>query len=170
MKAFLLTKLPLVFGSLALGMILTGGVSAEENTAVKPVVSADMIRHAISSERKVLFEEGMDLKPEDKDAFWDIYEKFNKEKGKLAEKRIRLLGEYIENYVTMTPKKTNALLKQSSKNQMVDLKIRKKYTNMIARKINPTVAGRFYQIDDFVTSTVRITLLANLPMFGEMVD
>ena len=82
---------------------------------------------------------------------------------------MNIVTEYVNNFTTMSDPKVKELLKSSYNVQLKELKIRKKYADLLAKKANATVAGRFWRVDDFISSAIKISLLANVPLLGEEV-
>lgn len=81
-----------------------------------------------------------------------------------------VIADYAKNFLTMSDMKVKELLKSSYKNQSKELSLRQKYTARLAKKVNATVAGRFWQVDDFITSAVKVGILSNIPLLGEKVQ
>lgn len=148
----------------------TSGAKTTEVTVLQPVISPEMIKYAVSAERRMVFEAALeDLLVDSAVAasFWEIYAGYEAEKSEVAMKRLEVVGEYVKNFTTMSDTKVKELLKSSYKVQSQELSLRKKYAGKLTKKVNATVAGRFWQVDDFISSAVKLSLLANAPLLGE---
>ncbi|MBK8869673.1 MAG: hypothetical protein IPN19_01165 [Elusimicrobia bacterium] len=133
-------------------------------------LSPEMIRYAVTAERRAIFTAALEdlLKdPTVKSNFWDVYNAYKKEREGVMDSRMNLVAEYAKNFTTMSDSKVKELLKSSYKNQSKELAIRKKYAAQISKKVNATVAGRFWQVDDFITSAIKVSLLSSVPLLGE---
>ncbi|MBK8575961.1 MAG: hypothetical protein IPN90_09895 [Elusimicrobia bacterium] len=133
-------------------------------------VSPEMIKYAVTGERRAIFTAAMEdlLKdPTAKSNFWDIYNAYEKERASVMDSRMNIVSEYAKNFLTMSDMKVKELLKDSYKVQSKDISIRKKYAGQLAKKVNATVAGRFWQVDDFITSAVKVSILSSVPLLGE---
>lgn len=140
---------------------------------VQPNISPDMIRYAVTSERRAIFTAAMEdllTTPDAKSAFWDVYNAFEKDREAVTDARMNIIAEYAKNFLTMSEMKVKELLKSSYKTQSKELALRKKYAGQLAKKVNATVAGRFWQVDDFIASAVKISILSNVPLLGEKVQ
>lgn len=143
-----------------------------EVTVIRPNISPEMIRHAVTQNRRALFEAAFEDLLTDasvKSAFWQVYDAYESEKAGVADSRMAIVSEYVKNFFSMSDAKVKELVKSSYKNQSKELKIRNKYAGQLMKKTNPTIAGRFWQVDDFVSSAVKLSLLANVPLLGENV-
>ena len=143
-----------------------------EVTIIQPNISPDMIRKAVTQNRRALFEAAFEDLLTDagvKSNFWQVYDAYEAEKNATADARMNIVAEYVKNFFSMSDAKVKELLKSSYQTQSKELKIRKKYAGQLAKKTNPTIAGRFWQVDDFINSAVKLSLLANVPLLGEEV-
>ena len=123
---------------------------------VLPVLDIERLQYVLTHDRKQVFEEGMILDARQKDPFWVVYHRFEKEKEQLDAKRLRLLGTYIEKFPTLTNGEALKIMKQSGQNQQAELGLRQKYFTILSKKINPVIAARFAQLDDIVGMTIRL--------------
>jgi hypothetical protein len=133
-------------------------------------LSPELIRYAVTTERRAIFTAAMeDLlnDPTAKSNFWDVYNAYEKEREGVVDSRMNIVADYAKNFLTMSDMKVKDLLKASYKTQAKDLSIRKKYAGQLSKKVNATVAGRFWQVDDFITSATKVSLLSSVPLLGE---
>lgn len=148
-------------------------VQVTQVNVIQPNISPEMIRYAVTSERRAIFTAAMEdllTTRETKSAFWDVYNAFEKERESVTDARMNIIADYAKNFLTMSDMKVKELLKSSYKTQSKDISLRKKYAGQLAKKVNATVAGRFWQVDDFITSAVKISILSNVPLLGEKVQ
>ena len=80
------------------------------------------------------------------------------------------MSEYAKNFLTMSDMKVKELIKNAYKIQSKELNLRNKYSGQLAKKVNATVAGRFWQVDDFISSAVKVGILSNVPLLGEKIQ
>lgn len=133
-------------------------------------LSPEMIKYAVTAERRAIFTAALEdllVDPTAKSTFWDIYNAYEKERGTVTDSRMNIVAEYAANFTTMSDAKVKELLKSSYKTQAKELSIRKKYAAQLSKKVNATVAGRFWQVDDFITSAIKVSLLSSVPLLGE---
>ena len=133
---------------------------------VLPALDIPRLQYVLTHDRKQVFEEGMILDARQKEPFWKIYHRFEKEKEQLDAKRLRFLGTYIARFPTLTDDDAIKIMKQSGRNQQAELELRQKYFNILSKKVSPVVAARFAQLDDIVGMTIRLAILGNVPLIG----
>lgn len=133
---------------------------------VLPALDIPRLQYVLTHDRKQVFEEGMILDARQKESFWSIYHRFEKEKEQLDAKRLRFLGTYIARFPTLTNDDALKIMKQSSQNQQAELELRQKYFKILSKKVSPVVAARFAQLDDIVGMTIRLAILGNVPLIG----
>jgi len=99
-----------------------------------------------------------------KDAFWKLYDEYEVQRKSLGQKRVQLLEKYAANYDKLTiefadswskevldiSKKTDALLVT--------------YFNKIKKATNSVVALQFYQVEGYILSGIRLSILEDLPL------
>jgi hypothetical protein len=154
------------------GLLFASYATAEDQAPqvnvvhVLPALDIQQLQYVLTHDRKQVFEQGMILDTRQKDVFWDVYHRFEKEKEQLDAKRLRLLGTYISKFPTLTNDQALKIMKQSGQNQQAELELRQKYFKVLSKKISPLVAARFAQLDDIVGMTVRLAILGNVPLIG----
>jgi hypothetical protein len=133
---------------------------------VNPALDMEQMQYVLSHGRKDVFKKGMQLEAKQSEVFWSVYHQYDKEKQQLDAKQLRLLGTYINKFSTLSNDEAVTLVKQSGSNQQRNLALRQKYFRILSKKLNPVVAARFVQLDDFIGMVTRLALLANLPLIG----
>lgn len=147
-------------------------VQVTQVNVIQPNLSPEMIRYAVTSERRDIFTAAMgDLlqDPTAKSNFWDVYNAFENDRHAVTDAKMRIMSEYAKNFLTMSDMKVKELLKESYKIQSKELSLRHKYATQLTKKVNATVAGRFWQVDDFISSALKVSILSNIPLLGEKV-
>lgn len=164
---------PLAVTALCLGCLAVGPAwSAEEPglkvIRVRPNLDTEKLQYILSTERKAVFEQSMQLDEQQSEVFWGVYHRYEKEKEQLDAKRLRLLGTYIDKYGSLTNDDVMKLAKQSGENQQAELALRQKYFQIYSKKLNPMAAARFMQIDDILGMVTRLAILGNAPLIGDV--
>lgn len=136
-------------------------------TGGKTTVNQEMLRRALTEGRRKLFSAGMDLSPKEFEAFWGIYGDFEKEKEAIDQTRLAALKDLAAHYKTMTGAQALAVVAQSAEIQSKEIAVRKKYADLMGQKVSPAAGARFWQIDDYITTALRLDLLDNIPLFQE---
>jgi hypothetical protein len=119
---------------------------------------------ALTTKRRELFAQGMaGLSPEQQQTFWAIYSDFEKEKDQNMTARVALLKRYTDGFATLSDADIAKMASEATDIQKASADIRLKYFKIINDKLGAKVAGRFYHIDDYLTTLMRLSILDNMP-------
>ena len=127
-------------------------------------INMQKLNEALTKKRRELFAAGMGaLTPEQQSTFWGIYADFEKEKDTLGSQRLELLKKYTENFATLSDADIVKMANAANDIQKASADLRMKYFNIINGKLGAKAAGRFYHIDDYLTTLLRLSILDNMP-------
>lgn len=109
-----------------------------------------------------------DLLGEVNDDFWEIYKEYEVKRMALGRTRLALINDYATSYDHLTDDKIDQLLK-STQTQSKDLeKLINGYTKKIKKVSGSKVAAQFYQIETYLLAAVRVKIMENIPLVGEL--
>ena len=122
---------------------------------------------AFGMDKKAVVAEFVKVDAAQKDAFWKLYDQYETERKELGKKRIDLLSQYADNFNKLTNefadkwvtdvndlgKKTDGLLIS--------------YYGKVKKATNPVVALQFWQVESYILSVIRFSILDEIP-FPEM--
>ena len=163
---------------LALSLLAAGVVAAAaaQQAAPAPAQTAaapelhqgdiDMqkLNQALTKKRRELFATGMGALPADQqEKFWKIYADFEKEKDALGSQRMSLLQSYMKNFATLSDADIVKMANAANDIQKSSADLRMKYFGIINQQLGAKAAGRFYHIDDYLTTLTRLSILDNMP-------
>ena len=114
-------------------------------------------------EKKSLVGQAMNLSDVQAKIFWPVYDEFERESAKLTQMRINYLKEYAEKYETITPKEADAIMKKVFQYQKKYLALKMKYYNILKKKMGALVATRFIQVEEYISTGVKMQLLDAIP-------
>jgi hypothetical protein len=141
-------------------------VAEQTDVVVVPAIDAEQFKFALTKARREVFDSGMALKGTQADAFWNTYGEFEKEKKPIDDKRTSLLQEYATKKEQLTDEQAVRLVNDFANVAQDDIKLRVKYTNLLAKKLPGVLAARFYQIDSYITTAMTLDLLDNMKLLG----
>jgi hypothetical protein len=162
--------------SVLLGVAAAASAQQPATSAQQPAQKADMpelsksdvdlnkLNQALTTKRRELYAQGMaGLSPEQQQTFWGIYGQFEKEKEQNMSARLTLLKRYTEGFATLSDADIVKMANEANEIQKTSAELRMKYFNMINSKLGAKAAGRFYHIDDYLTTILRLSILDNMP-------
>ena len=77
--------------------------------------------------------------------------------------RLGLLKSYTEGFATLSDADIVKMANEANEIQKTSAELRMKYFNIINTKLGAKAAGRFYHIDDYLTTILRLSILDNMP-------
>jgi hypothetical protein len=124
----------------------------------------DLMQAAFGMEKKAMVSEFVKVNDAQKDAFWKLYDEYETARKDLAKKRIDLLEKYANNYDKMTnefaDKWASDVLSLTKQTDALVVT----YYGKIKKVTNPVVALQFWQVEGYILSGIRLTILESLPL------
>lgn len=131
---------------------------------VSPENEIEAARKIMRNERKLLIAEQLRLTSEESQGFWPVFNEYEAAAGKIGDRRVRLLTDYAENYMTMTPDLAEQLLEESLKIETDLAKLRRKYVKKFRKALPVMKVVQLYQIDTKLNATINYQLATNIPL------
>lgn len=72
----------------------------------------DLVQSLFGMEKKAIVSEFIRLEGAAGDAFWKVYDEYEIKRKELGQKRIALLGKYIDGYSTLDDESTRGIMKE----------------------------------------------------------
>lgn len=119
-------------------------------------------REIFGVEKKEMVQNFVDL-PEN-NVFWGIYSEYDEARKELGEARYDLLLEYAGNYVNYTDDRLEKILASNLSNRKQIEKLFMKTYKKVKKECGVKTASQFYMVERFFESSVRATVLGNLPI------
>ena len=135
-------------------------VSAQTNTEV-----VDFYQSIFGMEKKEVVAGFLQL--ESDNAFWPIYDAYENERKALGKKKIALLNDYADNYLTLTDEKTDELVKQTMTQKKQLDKLINTYYKKVKNVSGSKVAAQFYQFENYILGAIRLEVMESIPFIGE---
>lgn len=105
---------------------------------------------------------------DDKTVFWETYDAYELERKKLGSDRIKLLEQYVNDYMTMGESEMDGLLSSSMDLRTSSNKLVNKYTKKFKKLVGVKQAAQFYQIENYLNNAVSTSLAEEIPFIGEL--
>jgi hypothetical protein len=156
----------LIIGSciFVVAIMTTKTVWGQEGTRI----DLDKAKRQLQSERETIFIEALKLSISQAAVFHPIYVKFNNEKRALDDQLISLFVNYGNNYQHLNLPLMTKFIAQTEQYQERELAVRKKYYKLLSEAINIEVGSQFYEVDDFISTSLRLNILTGLPFTGSI--
>ena len=124
----------------------------------------EVTRQAIESQRRVLVSGALPLTDAEGDAFWPLYDAYEKERRPLDEEANKLLADFLAAAATLTDAQARAMIDKALKVDESRLRVRREFLERMAKAIPPRKVARFYQIDNKLDAVVRADISKQIPL------
>jgi hypothetical protein len=128
----------------------------------------DLVQSVFGMEKKAVVASFIKLEGAQKDAFWKTYDAYETERKELGKKRIDVLNKYAANYATLDDAKTDEIIKDIMNLQVLNDKLITTYYKKLKKEAGSKAAAQFYQIEGYILSKIRTSIMESIPMIGEL--
>ena len=123
----------------------------------------DFLQAAFGMDKKAAVAEFVKPSPDQKDAFWKLYDEYETQRKDLGKLRITLLEEYAGKYKTMTSEQADAWTKKVMDLQKKTDNLITTYYGKVRSATDGIVALQFYQMENYILSVIRAQVLSEIP-------
>ena len=123
----------------------------------------DLLQAAFGMEKKQVVANFVKPSDTQKDAFWKLYDEYETQRKELGKQRIALLSQYADEYLTMTGEQADAWTKKVIELQKKTDALLNLYYGKVKLISDGIVATQFYQIENYILTTIRMKILQNVP-------
>ena len=143
-----------------LALVLAAGAARAQT--VKETL--EVTRQAIESQRRVLVSGALPLTDAEANAFWPLYDDYEKERRPLDEQANKLVADFLAGAATLTDAQAKAMVEKALEVDAGKLRVRQAWLGRMLKAIPPRKVARFYQIDNKLDSVVRADLAKQVPL------
>jgi len=127
-----------------------------EDTQWSPDQDIQLLKSNIRSQKKQIVAANMNLTDAEAEKFWPVYDRYAADLGKIYDRKIALLQEYLENYDSMSGDQSESYLRERAAVEEDVMQLRLKYLPEFRKVLSGRETAFFYQID------WRLDLIVNL--------
>jgi len=128
----------------------------------------DLLQAAVGMDKKEMLAGFLQLAPENQ--FWAVYDEYEAKRKDLGKKRVDLLTQYAANYMNLTDAEIDTYMKEMKSVKSSNDKLIDTYYGKVKKAAGSKVAAQFYEIENYILSTIRVEVLESIPFFGELDD
>src|SRR5688572_19343912 len=128
----------------------------------------DFIQSIYGKEKKTIVADFIKLEGAQKDAFWKLYDEYETKRKDLGKKRVALLEKYAAGYGTMNDAAISANIKETAALGVQTDKLIATYHKKIEKAAGAKAAAQFFQIEVYLLSAIRASILESIPFIGEL--
>jgi len=118
----------------------------------------------IRQQKKNYLANMMELTPQEKEAFWSVYDQYESGLSKLRSKRIELAVNFLQNHASLSDAEAIDMLNQKLALDAADLKFKQSYVAKFMQVLPGRKVVRFYQAENRFDTAATAELYRNIPV------
>ena len=127
----------------------------------------DLYQAAFGKEKKAIVADFVKPSDAQKDAFWKLYDEYETQRKELGKQRLVLLKDYADNFLTMNSVQADTWTKKVIDLQKKTDNLLVTYYGKVKAISDGVVATQFYQIENYILTTIRMEVLENVPFLAK---
>ena len=163
LSALLLVGLCVVGSPMAVAQDTSSQSSAPDNAAITDQQLA-LLRRDIRSIKKQLIAANLTLTDSEATKFWQVYEQYSAETGKINDTRTAIIKEYSDEYGTLTDDQADNLIRRWLDTDIQQTKLRQRYVPIFRGVLTAKKAATFFQLDRRISTIIDVQLTSQLPL------
>jgi hypothetical protein len=143
-------------------ILVSGPARAQEKLSD----NMEIVRQKVAADKKLFVATNMGLTEKEAEEFWPVYDDYQKELGKIADRTRSLLEDYARMHQDMTDPKAISLMEDYIMIEEDRVKLMKFYFPKF-RKVLPGVkVARYYQIENKIDALINFDAARKIPLMG----
>jgi hypothetical protein len=138
------------------------GPTQAERDALANQVS--LTRAAIQTQRQAIVTEAMDLDPQQTQAFWPLYREYREAMGKVNDRTVKLLSQYLQAYPNLSDATAAQLLDESLSIEEARQQVKRQYVARLRKVLPERQVARFFQVENKLDAIVNAELAERVPL------
>jgi len=124
----------------------------------------EVSRQAVENQRRILVAGALPLTDAEADAFWPLFDAYEKERRPLDERANQLVVDFLAGSASLTDAQAKAMVEKALEIDEAQLRVRRTYLGRMAKAIPARKLARFYQIDNKLDAVVRADVARQIPL------
>ena len=124
----------------------------------------EVSRQAVENQRRILVAGALPLTDAEADAFWPLFDAYEKERRPLDERANKQVADFLAQSATLTDAQAKAMVDEALAIDEGRLRVRRTYLGRMAKAIPARKLARFFQIDNKLDAVVRADVARQIPL------
>jgi len=130
----------------------------------KPADNMQILREKIQADKKLLVAANMGLTEKEGQAFWPVYESYQKDLGLLNGRMLVLIQDFANNYQAMTDDAAKKLVGDYLAIEGDRVKLKQSYLPKLRQALPEKKVARYLQIENKIEAVIRYELAEKIPL------
>ena len=140
------------------------GLVATVATAQTVTDTLEVNRQSVESQRRILVAGALPLADAEADAFWPLYDAYEKERRPLDERANKLVADFLAGAASLTDAQAKAMVEEALEVEEGRVRMRRAWLGRMLKAIPPRKVARFFQIDNKLDAVVRADIAKQIPL------
>jgi len=130
----------------------------------KQADTMQILREKIQADKKLLVAANMGLTEKEAQAFWPVYESYQKDLGLINGRTLVLLQDFAKNYEAMTDDEAKKLVGDYLAIEGDRVKLKQSYLPRLRQALPEKKVARYLQIENKIEAVIRYELAEKIPL------
>jgi hypothetical protein len=123
-----------------------------------------LLRRDIRSIKKQLIAANLTLTDSEATKFWQVYEQYSADMGKINDTKTAIIKEYSKEYGALTDDQADTLIRRWLDTDIEQTKLRQRYVAIFRKVLPGKKAATFFQLDRRISTMIDVQLTSQLPL------
>ena len=123
-----------------------------------------LLRKDIRSIKKQLIAANLTLTDSEAAKFWQVYEQYSADFGKIYDTRTAIIKEYSDGYGSLTDEQADNLIRRWLDTDIAAAQLRQRYVPILRKVLPGKKAATFFQLDRRISMMIDVQLTSQLPL------
>ncbi len=130
----------------------------------KPASNMEILREKLQADKKLLVSTNMGLTEKEAQAFWPVYDSYQKDLGLLNGRMLVLIQDFAKNYQEMTDDAAKKLVGDYLAIERDRVKLKQAYLPKLRQALPEKKVARYLQIENKIEAVIRYELADQIPL------
>ncbi len=130
----------------------------------KPASNMQILREKLQADKKLLVSTNMDLTEKEAQAFWPVYDSYQKDLGLLNGRLLVLIEDFAKTYQEMSDDAAKKLVREYLAIEGDRVKLKQAYLPKLRQALPEKKVARYLQIENKIEAVIRYELADQIPL------
>jgi hypothetical protein len=126
--------------------------------------SLELNREVVDKQKRMIVAGSLPLSDEEADAFWPLFDAFQKELKKIDRRSDRLIAEYTTEYTTLAGPRASEMVYEALQIEEDRVKLKRRWLKRMEPVLPPRLLARYFQLENKFQAVVAADLARQIPL------
>ena len=123
-----------------------------------------LLRSDLRAKKNGIIAESLSLNESESVAFWPVYKRYEGDRTKLYDARLRLIKDYADNFSTMSDAKARELSQRAFNLEEERVRLRRGYFKQLEKILPGRTLARFFMLERRIELLVDVKIASEIPI------